>query len=351
MPIEISIYLKLSVLLFALASGLTYLLVPLNIRLSKKLGLLDHPHIRGIHHNAVPLAGGLALAFPILLIQIGMTLFYKDYSTQLAFLTLAGLCILTLGFFDDKKGFTARYKLIFQIIIVLMLFFAGFRIDILTNPLGDSLNLGILSLPLTLIWFLLIINAFNLIDGLDGLASGIALQVALVLFIVGLLNRNLVLSLLSVILAGSCGAFLRFNFYPARIFLGDTGSMFIGLEIASISVLGSAQFKGITAMTLLIPISVAILPLTDTFMAIIRRLKQRKHIFQGDKEHIHHKLLHLGLSQKTIALISYFITFLFGLVALGFSLASKKILFLLLVFMLIILISAVLILFKKEFRK
>lgn len=329
----------------------TYLLVPLNIRMSQKYGLLDHPHDRGIHKEAIPLAGGFSFALPIFILQLVLSFYAVDYTHQLRLLTLYGMIILLVGYLDDKKKFTAKYKLLFQILVAVLLYAAGFRIEILTNPFGDSLNLGILSFPITVAWFLLLINAFNLVDGLDGLATGIAILVSLVLFVVGIINGHIVLSLLSLALVGSCGAFLRFNFFPARIFMGDTGSMFLGLEVAAISVIGSAQYKGITAMTMILPISVLIIPLTDTLLAVLRRVHHRRHIFQGDKQHIHHKLLNLGLNQKAIALISYFITFLFGLVALGFSLTSKEILFILLVCMILLLFSAIILLFKKEFWK
>ncbi|HHE37797.1 MAG TPA: undecaprenyl/decaprenyl-phosphate alpha-N-acetylglucosaminyl 1-phosphate transferase, partial [Candidatus Cloacimonetes bacterium] len=254
-----------------------------------------------------------------------------------------------LGYLDDKRKFTAKYKLLFQIGIACLMYYLGFKIKILTNPFGDDIILGIISFPLTIVWFLLVINAFNLIDGIDGLASGIAVIVNLVLFAVGLLFSNKMIMLLALTLIGSNMAFLKYNFYPAKIFMGDTGSLFIGFNIAAISVTGSIQFKGITTMTLLIPIIALTFPISDTFLAIVRRIKKKESIFLADKEHIHHKMMESGYNQKTISIIGYTITFLFGLIAFGFSFASKEIL--LVILLLLIILLALFFIFTKGLHK
>jgi len=186
---------------------------------------------------------------------------------------------LLLGYLDDKRKFTAKYKLLFQIGIACLMYYLGFKIEILTNPFGDDIILGIISFPLTIVWFLLVINAFNLIDGIDGLASGIAVIVNLVLFAVGLL------------------------FFP----------------------------------------------ISDTFLAIVRRIKKKESIFLADKEHIHHKMMESGYNQKTISIIGYTITFLFGLIAFGFSFASKEIL--LVILLLLIILLALFFIFTKGLHK
>jgi UDP-GlcNAc:undecaprenyl-phosphate GlcNAc-1-phosphate transferase len=159
---------------------------------------------------------------------------------------------------------------------------------------------------------------------------------------VGLINHDNFVSLLSILLLGGSLGFLKYNFYPARIFMGDTGALFLGFTLASICISGVSQFKGITTMTLLIPIATLALPLLETFHTIFRRMKENRHIFHADKEHIHHKLLELGYSQKAIAFVLYFVTFLFGLIAIGFSFSNKRLfllILLLLVFMLFILLN------------
>ena len=334
-------------LIFFFTFTITYFLVPINIWFSKRFHLIDSPHDRGIHHDTIPLAGGLSFAIPIILLQIIFIFIKYEYKEQFLTLVLGNLLILGLGYFDDKRKFTAKYKLIIQILIVTLVYFLGFRIILLTNPFGLEINLGFLSLPITVIWFLIVINAFNLIDGIDGLAIGIALITVTVLFSVGLVYSNELIILLSIGFIGSSLAFLRYNFYPAKIFMGDTGSLFIGFNIAAISIFGASQYKGITTMTLLIPITVLIVPISDTIMTILRRIKRKKNIFQADKEHLHHKMLDLGFSQKTIALICYFITFLFGLIAFGFSFASKEVLLGILTLLLLILIILILLLLKR----
>lgn len=325
---------------------LTYILVPLNKKLAISWKIVDHPHDRGIHLKSTPLAGGLSFGIAIILGLLAYYFFHPQ-NVQILYLAIADFFVLILGLFDDKYKIRAITKLIFQIIIISFIYFTGLRMAVLTNPLGEPIALGFLSYPLTLIWFLLVMNGLNLIDGLDGLAAGICLIVATVLAMVGFQFGNYQLTFMAVLIIGSMLAFLKYNFYPAEIFMGDTGSLFLGFNIAAISIAGNAQYKGITAMTILIPIIALFIPLFDTGFAIFRRIKNKKHIFQADKEHLHHRLLKLGLGQATIAIIGYFITFLFGLVAFGFSLASKEYVFILLVFMVIILFGFFLILFKR----
>jgi len=326
----------------------TMILVPFNIKFAKKFNFIDKPHQRGLHKNPVPFGGGLSFAIPIILVQIWG---YFIFETQLLYLAIGSFLILLLGFLDDKIKVTANYKLLFQIIIITVIYFFGFKIELLTNPFGETINLGIFSLPITMIWFLIVINAFNLIDGLDGLAAGIALISVTVLFAVGFMKSNEIIMFLSLSIIGANFAFLKYNFYPAKIFMGDTGSLFLGFNIAAISIAGNGEFMGITSMTLLVPIIILTIPLMDIMFAIIRRIKLKKHIFRADKQHIHHKLHEIGISQKNVALISYFITFLFGLIAFGFSFSSKKILLATLLGLLIVLLIIVYYLFKKEFRK
>lgn len=331
------------IIAFFITFTLTWVLVPLNIKFSKRIGLIDFPHERGIHKGNIPVAGGLSFGISIIFFQIIFYLYSRllnlnnEITLNMLKLATGGGLILVLGFLDDKKKFTARYKLIFQILIVSLMYFLGFKITLLTNPFGMDIELGILSFPMTILWFILVINAFNLIDGIDGLASGIAAIVSLILFSVGIVYSNHFIALSSVALLGATLAFLRYNFFPAKIFMGDTGSLFLGFNIAAISVAGTEQYKGITTMTLLIPMIVLVIPLSDTVLTVFRRIKRRKHIFKADKGHLHHKMLDIGLSQKVIALISYFVTFLFGLIAFGFSLASKQILLIVLILLFLLL--------------
>ena len=331
--------------------------MPLNIRFSRRFKFIDEPNLRGISNKEIPLAGGLSFAVPVIVLQIILGLFPRIFGFEgsiagrILKLAIGGILILILGFLDDKRKCSAGLKLLFQIAVSVLMFYFGFQMKLLTNPFGTDINLGIWSFPMTIIWFLLVINAFNLIDGIDGLAAGVTVIVTTVLFAVGMMFSNRTIALLSILLIASNLAFLRYNFFPAKIFMGDTGSLFIGYNIAAISVLGSAQFKGITTMTLLVPIIASVIPLTDTFLAVFRRLKNGKNIFQADKEHLHHKMLDLGFSQKTVAVISYIVTFIFGLTAFAFSFAPKEILLVVLTILMVFLLIFIIIIFKRGILK
>jgi len=341
--------------ILVLAAGvhlLTHLLVPLNIHLSRRWGLLAQPSERKIHADARPEAGGLSFALPLLLAQTALGLFLLPDGSGQMLLELAGvgLCTLALGVFDDRYESGARFKLVWQLALGVAMYFIGFKVETLTNPFGADFVLGWLSFPLTLAWYLAVLNAINLIDGIDGLASGVSVIVCGVLLSVGIKEGNVLVSALSAFLLAGNLAFLRFNFYPAKIFLGDTGAMFNGLIIAAIATAGTTQFKGITSMTLLIPLAVLAIPLIDMALAVFRRLRMGN-IFSADKAHLHHAMLALGLSQKAIALIVYVVTLLFGLIAIGFSFSSKKLLFVVLLGLLILMVVIAYILMRQGRKK
>ncbi|OQY38838.1 MAG: hypothetical protein B6226_03005 [Candidatus Cloacimonetes bacterium 4572_65] len=305
---------------------LTLFLVPLNIKLANKKGWLDVPNKRSSHTKSIPISGGLAFGLVISVAHLAFAFLFWDLESSLKIFALAfiNMLILVIGLVDDVYLLKPKRKLLLQILVSVLLYTAGFRISVLTNPFGMDINLGLISFPFTILWFLGISNAINLIDGLDGLASGITAISCVVLSFVGLLSLNpLVLYLAIVLFAGNV-AFLKYNFYPAKIFMGDTGSLFNGFNLAVLSVTGIAQFKGVTAMTIALPVVLMLFPLLDTFLAIARRLKNKRNIFHADKEHIHHKLSNLGLSQVTICYIAYFLTSLFGLLALGFYFSTKQ---------------------------
>lgn len=316
---------------YLLAGGvvflLTFLLVPVNIKLANKKGWLDYPNERSSHTKAIPISGGLAFGLVICLAQVAFGfLFWDPQSSLMVFgLAVINVLILTVGLVDDLLKLKPRDKLLLQLLISSLLYTVGFRIEVLTNPFGPDLFLQYLSFPFTVFWFLAISNAINLIDGLDGLASGITLISGIVLCLVGLISGNPLVFYLSLILVAGNLAFLKYNFYPAKIFMGDSGSLFNGFNLAVLSVTGISQFKGVTAMTIALPVVVMLFPIMDTVMAMVRRIRKKQSIFGADKEHIHHKLLKLGLSQKGICYIAYFLTSLFGLLAIGFYFSTKQI--------------------------
>ncbi len=316
----------------------TYVLVPLNIKLAHKKNWLDIPNDRSSHTKPTPISGGLAFGLVVCLAQLLFALWYWDSEYQLKFLALAAinLAVLVVGLVDDVYRLKAKHKFLLQILISILYFTAGFRISLLTNPFGSDINLGFLSFPLTMIWLLGISNAINLIDGVDGLAAGITAISGTILCLVGLITMNPIVLYLAIILVAGNVAFLKYNFYPAKIFMGDTGSLFNGFNLAVLSITGISQFKGITAMTIALPCVVMLFPILDTLLAMTRRIKNKRNIFEADKQHLHHKLMGLGLTQKNTCYVAYFLTSLFGLLAIGFYFSTKQI-FLIALMVLIIL--------------
>lgn len=343
---QMTTYIILASLFIAFA---TAILVPWNIRFSTRHGILALPSERRIHKRAIPEAGGLSFGLPVVAIQLLFAFFTRGQEISRFFFELStvGVLAITFGLIDDRFESRARHKLLWQIILGVIMYIIGYRVYYLTNPLGEHFILGWMSFPITVLWYVIVINAINLIDGMDGLATGIAAIVCGVLLVVGIKEQNLlVISLSSFLLAGSL-AFLRYNFHPARIFLGETGSQFIALNIAAISTAGTAQFKGITSMTMMIPLAALGIPLLDVLLAISRRLRVGR-IFKADKAHIHHTMLAFGFSQKVISVIVYFITMLFGLIAIGFSFTDKKILFSLLMVLLALIVIIAYIFMRME---
>jgi UDP-GlcNAc:undecaprenyl-phosphate GlcNAc-1-phosphate transferase len=342
----------LIVIEFVVIHLLTHLLLPFNIKISRRYNILALPSERRIHKTAIPEAGGLCFAIPIIVAQASFGLLSGDPALGRMLLQLSGVGLLAiaLGLWDDKYESHANYKLIWQLSIGVIMYFIGYRVLYLTNPLGEHFVLGWMSFPVTILWYLIILNAINLIDGMDGLASGISAIVCAVLLIVGIKEGNLlVITICAFLLAGS-SAFLFYNFFPAKIFLGETGALFIGLNIAAISTAGSSQFKGITSMTLMIPLAVMAVPLLDVALAVVRRVRFGN-IFRADKAHIHHTMLAFGFSQKAISIIVYIVTLLFGLIAIGFSFSSKKILFSVLLGLLAFMVVIAYMLMRQEQKK
>src|SRR5208337_4776836 len=216
------------------------------------------------------------------------------------------MLVFLLGLYDDLRGVSPAGKFLVQAFAATLLFFGGYgvhRLDLVST--GQALQTFI-GLPLTIFWVLLITNAFNLIDGLDGLAAGSALFSTVVILILSLLAPNPVVSFLAISLAGVILGFLRFNFHPASIFLGDSGSLFIGFLISALAIVASQKAPIIVAVS--IPLVSLGLPILDVVLAVARRFLGGKPIFRGDRDHIHHKLLKRGLSQREAVLLLYAVT-------------------------------------------
>ncbi len=320
-------------LLFVLSFGATFLLTPLVIRLARRIGAVDVGGHRKVYQgNPMPLLGGLAVGLPFLLICLfgaleltGMFELVGHKSQGFIAMGLAGGIILGLGVFDDLYGLQASSKFLGQILAAMVICFSGHAIRAIEIPgiglfqLDHSVGIAV-----TVLWIVGVTNAFNLIDGIDGLAAGLGLIAALGLAAVGILTGGTVAVLLSVALAGSLLAFLFFNFNPARIFLGDTGSMFIGFMLANISLLSSLKASG--SIIFLVPVVLILsLPLLDTSTSMIRRYLRGRPIFSGDQNHIHHRLLRKGYSHRQVALTLYGVAALMGTMAIVISLAQGSV--------------------------
>jgi len=272
--------------------------------------ILAHPGERKVHKKAVPEGGGIAIFFTVILMGI---LFIGFKSEFLGFYIGATIMFL-MGLLDDIFDVRARYKLLGQIVAILLAMFFGLTIQFITGQGGTVMNVGILALPLTFLWLLGVTNAINLIDGLDGLSGGVAAISSVVLGIVALGEGRGEVALLAFILATATIGFLPHNFWEKKkMFVGDSGSQFLGFSLASLSILGVTKVAA--TFTMLAPIMILAIPIFDTIFAILRRAKNGKHIFIADRGHLHHRLLDLGFSERKAVTFIYYVTILLGFVA------------------------------------
>ena len=315
---------------FLLAFATAYVVTPYTIRLSKKIGALDVPiEKRKIHKNAIPRLGGLAViaGFTVSIIYLIITMniektmifnSYDGYGTKLIGFFLGTLILSIFCFFDDWKGIPPYVKLIGQLLAAIVVVSFGLKMDqIVLTHFNTIIDKQIVLQIITIIWIIGITNAINLIDGLDGLSTGIGMISCLSLLIIFSLNESPLISILLITaLGGALTGFIPFNFNPAKTFLGDTGSNFLGFALSIISILGTA--KTYTLIVIIAPLFVFAIPLLDTFLAIIRRMIKTKSItgvFKADSEHLHHKLMKKGYTQKQSVLILYGISATFGMFA------------------------------------
>ncbi len=305
--------------LFLSSLFLGLLLTPSVSKLGAHYGIVDQPSGRKVHELPTPRIGGVAIYFSFLLTLLGYLLYshqlIEDFPETRAFWVLAGASIVFLmGLLDDVFRLRPSIKFGVQIISALLACHGGLRISDVLLPWRLSFQLGWFSIPVTVFWFLLVVNAINLIDGLDGLAAGVSLFVCLALLLLGIMRANYQLAISLAALAGACLGFLFFNFNPASIFMGDSGSYFLGFMIAALSISGSVKSQA--AVAILIPMVALGVPLFDTILAPIRRFILGKDPFMPDKGHIHHKLLAMGLTQRRVVLVMYAGTACLGILAL-----------------------------------
>jgi UDP-GlcNAc:undecaprenyl-phosphate GlcNAc-1-phosphate transferase len=302
----------------AVASGaVTVALTPVARALAVRFGALDHPGPRRVHAVATPRFGGLGMAAAVLgvawLARVLPGPARELDARPLLGLTYASLPMLALGIVDDLGHVGPWVKLLVQACAALTLTVFGYGVPLLTNPFGDPIVTHLWSLPLTVAWVLALTNAVNLIDGLDGLATGVVAIACGALWMTGRGHGDFYVMFLAAILLGACTGFFAWNRPPARIFMGDTGSQFLGLTLSAISLLENR--KGTAALTLLLPLVALGVPLADGTLAFVRRLLRGQPVFRGDAGHIHHRLLDAGLSPRATLAVLWGLSAMFGAAA------------------------------------
>ena len=320
----------------AIGLAVAYLVTPFIAWIATRLGILARPGGRHIHRVPVPRLGGLAIymafvaavlaALPVersirVIVDahtILVTIPFTPAFDQPVIGVLIGATMITIvGVLDDVRGISPMEKLFGQLVAAVIPLSFGVGMDVLTNPFGGMVFLGPVGGALTVLWLVALCNVMNLIDGIDGLATGIASIAAATVFVASYGRGDAATAILAVALIGAALGFLPFNFNPARIFLGDTGSMLLGYLLGSVSVLGT--YKSYTALSLLVPLVALGVPVVDTALAIVRRWRTRRPIFEADTEHLHHRLLQRGLTQRQTAVVLYLVT---GILGAGALLAS-----------------------------
>lgn len=291
---------------------LTLALVPIMRSLALALRIVDEPDFRKIHDYPVPYLGGLAM---YLSVTFGCawiaSLFPQLYEERVLYLIAACTVIVLVGVVDDIAGLSAWAKLPFEIAAGCMVFAAGIRVEALASPLNDAVIPvpWATSLVITVSWIVAISNAINLLDGLDGLAAGVVIIASAANLVTALVLGNMAAVFLYALIIGVCLGFLRFNWHPAKIFMGDAGSLLLGFLLATAAILGESKRTMVFA---LLPVG---LPLLDVLLAVVRRARRGQHIFRADRDHLHHRLLRIGLSHRSVVFVYWVVSLYLGLSA------------------------------------
>ncbi len=293
---------KVYAVAFFVSLIVSWLLVPHVRNWAIKMGAMDKPDARKVHKNPIPRMGGLAIYIGF----VCAVLFSTRLSLEMVGIISGATLIVLLGIADDVWQLNAKVKLAGQIIAALIPVLFGVQIAWISNPLGGYIYLEWLAIPFTILWIVSLTNVVNLIDGLDGLAAGVSIIAGITIFTVAIKQGFYPAAVLTASLVGATIGFIKYNFNPAIIFMGDTGSMFLGYILATISIFGAV--KTATTLALIVPAIALGLPIMDTAFAIARRYTNGRPIFQPDKGHFHHRLLAMGFTQKQAVLVMYAIS-------------------------------------------
>ena len=295
------------------------LIMPVIMKVANHVNALDIPNERKVHKEPMPRLGGLAIFLGFLL---GYMLFCSQ-TPQMISILIGSFILIIVGMIDDIKPINPLPKFLGQVAAAIVVVWYGNIVMQDISAYGLYLNFGIFAKPITVLFIISVINCLNLIDGLDGLAGGIStiffITISIIISIMGIYNG--LDASLSLIMIGATLGFLLYNFYPAKIFMGDSGSMFLGYMIAVISLLG---FKNVTLTSFLVPVLILAIPILDTFFAIIRRLLKGESFAKADKEHFHHQILKMSGNQIKTVLIIYLIQILFSIASIVYVLRNPK---------------------------
>jgi len=315
---------------FALALIAGLLLTPFVRWVALQRGAVGRSGIRHVHAGKVPRVGGVALALgwcaPLILflpLHGFGTNTIDQASHEVIGVIGGGLALCMVGLADDIRGLRTLHKLFAQVAVAGFAYACGFRIEAVSLPFIGTLSMGAFAVPITMLWIVGITNAVNLIDGLDGLAAGVSFFAALTGFVVAVINDSPLVALVLAPLMGVLLAFLVFNFNPARIFMGDSGSYFLGYVLATTSLTGALQQKASTAVSLLVPMIALGLPIFDTLFSMVRRYLERRPIFAPDRGHVHHRLLEVGLTHRRAVMLLYGVSVTFAACAITLSLGRS----------------------------
>lgn len=299
-------------------------------KLAIKWNIVDHPNYRKIHKKVTPRFGGMAIFLGSFL---GILYLWPENEHLLAIIAGAFVIVIT-GTLDDKYEIRPVIKLTGQFIAASFIVSSGLIIEQITLPFIGKIELGFISVLVTVFWIIGITNAINLIDGLDGLATGVSTIALISISIMAIIDSQLIVLYFSIVLIGANLGFLYHNFYPAKIYMGDTGSNFLGYIIAVISMLG--LFKNVALLSFLIPIIILAVPIFDTLFSIIRRIRDKESIMMADNKHVHYQLLRIGFSHRTSVLIMYGFSAVFGGLAIVASQVPLNVAFFIFIFILLV---------------
>ncbi len=309
--------------LFAEGFLFAFVLTPIAIYVFERLGLVDRPDgVRKLHVMPVPRLGGVVLTISISLSLFSLWMvsneagwLFRVHAAMLVKIVFPAFLILLIGIVDDLRPLPSLVKFGAQVLAASILWFQGLSFTMgHASPIGGQLWFGVVSYVLTVLWVVGLTNAFNLIDGLDGLAAGVAFLASLTMLVSSLAVENQVVTILMLPVCGALLGFLRYNFNPARIFLGDSGSMLLGFLLAAVALLYAQKRYTLIAITL--PIVALGLPIVDTSLSVLRRMIRGTPVFKGDYGHIHHRLVSLGLVPRDAVMVLYGISMIFSVLAL-----------------------------------